>query len=679
MSGSRRGWSLLAIAAILTGTSDTWAADRQAPPSVSDAVANDASADEPFLVIPKGPGPIQSTSASAKETRAKAAAEGENATSKTFFGAKTKPLPKRDANVVRVSAADESPPAAPAKGANGKATPEVREDAQFESFETPPPFDSSDAGYHPARVPRKGGPWHIRGSEPAGPRNFNPPRYGAAPPEAIFDGPHPGYQPAPQIAGRRIVSSGPTVSSAPPGPQGRMARANGMTTRSTPQVFHDPQESTFEGPPPISEADAGYHPARVTRKGGGWFVTGSEPAGPRNFAPRRYGVMPQGAFLDDSSSDYQPSSRLGGSSLVGLGATDLSGAEGEMAPTPEAVDYGDGPSAFADDVGMGEAIFNGDEEFAPYVLPGRKWAMIAGAEGLMLRSHFSQATGMTETITTQTGNSTIKTANLIDFNPGYQGAFRAYLGFRNCACGDEIRFTYLNYNGTESLGGTATPNTQFCDFLCNTTPNTGDSVSTKFNLGVNVWDLDFVRPFYFMGACNDRCGPRCHPWDLRWFAGLRAAYINHNITSSVTDATSSTGFLSQSSASNKFAGFGPRMGLQGRKYFGDRGRISVYGRGSGSLMVGNVYQNVISTVTDSSIPSSTVLVDRNSRIIPVAELELGATWWMLPRMAVSGGWMLMSFWDLGLQETGNIGAQPNLNNSNILGFDGFFVRSEIVF
>jgi hypothetical protein len=670
------------MAAILTGTNNTWAADRQAPPNVSESVADDASADEPFLVIPKGPGPVPSKSQSAPGTHAKASVEDSSATSKTFFGAKTKPLPKLDANVVQVSAADESPSAAPAKGAPSKATPEVSVDPQFESFETPPPFDSADAGYHPARVPRKGGPWHIRGSEPAGPRNFNQPRYGGAPPEALFNGPQPGYQPAPQMAGRRIVSSGPTVSAAPPGTPARMARANGTPSRSSAQVIHDPQEVASEGGPPINEADSGYHPARVTRKGGGWFVTGSEPAGPRNFAPRRYEVMPQGAFLDDSSSDVQPSSRHGGSSLVGLGAMESSVAgdmDGEMVPTPEPMDYGDGPSVFADDGGMGGSMFNGDEEFAPYSLPGRKWAMIAGAEGLMLRSHFSQATGMTETITTQNGNATTKTENLINFNPGYQGAFRAYLGFRNCACGDEIRFTYLNYNGTDSLGGTATANTQFCDFLCNTTPNPGDSVATHFNLGVNVWDLDFVRPFYFMGACNDRCGPRCHPWDLRWFAGLRAAYINHNISSTVTDAASGTGFLSQSSASNKFAGFGPRMGLQGRKYFGDRGRISVYARGSGSLMVGNVYQNVISTVSDVSIPQTTVLVDRNSRIIPVAEIELGATWWLLPRMAVSGGWMLMNFWDLGLQETGNIGATPNLNNSNILGFDGFFVRSEIVF
>jgi len=312
---------------------------------------------------------------------------------------------------------------------------------------------------------------------------------------------------------------------------------------------------------------------------------------------------------------------------------------------------------------------------------GRKWQFIGGGEALALRPHFSQATGMTETVTTQSGNSTLVDQNLINFNPGYQGAFRTYIGMRDCVCGDEIRFTFLNFNAVNNLSGTATSNTSFCDFLCNTTPNPGDSVNTHFNLGVSVWDLDCVRPFFFNPPCNDCCGPRCHPWDLRWFAGLRLAYINHSINSLVTDSTSTSGFAAIASSANKFTGFGPRIGLQGRKYFGQNGRLSVYARGAGSLLVGNVYQNVINeTEGGAGIgPTINTLVARNSRIIPVAEIELGATWWLLPRFAVSGGWLLMSFWDLGLQETGNIGSTPNLDDSNILGFDGFFLRGELVF
>ena len=247
-----------------------------------------------------------------------------------------------------------------------------------------------------------------------------------------------------------------------------MAPAMVARTKSSAPVVANAPTDAFEAPPPFDAADAGYHPARVTRKGGGWSVTGSEPAGPRSFSRQNHEEMPSEALFDNPGPGYQPSSRNGGRSLVGAGPTDAgspAGVNEEMVPTPEPMDYGDEYSSSVATSGMGEAIFNGDGGFAPYTLPGRKWAMIAGGEGLMLRSHFSQATGMTETITTQSGNGTTRTANLIDFNPGYQGAFRAYLGFRNCACGDEIRFTYFNYNGTDSLAGTATSNTQFCDFL----------------------------------------------------------------------------------------------------------------------------------------------------------------------------------------------------------------------
>jgi len=65
-------------------------------------------------------------------------------------------------------------------------------------------------------------------------------------------------------------------------------------------------------------------------------------------------------------------------------------------------------------------------------------------------------------------------------------------------------------------------------------------------------------------------------------------------------------------------------------------------------------------------------------MIPAAEIELGATVWVLPRFAVSAGWNLQAYWDLGLQETGSA-VNPVLDDSNILGFDSVFLRGEMVF
>ena len=65
---------------------------------------------------------------------------------------------------------------------------------------------------------------------------------------------------------------------------------------------------------------------------------------------------------------------------------------------------------------------------------------------------------------------------------------------------------------------------------------------------------------------------------------------------------------------------------------------------------------------------------RSAAVLPVAELELGASWCFSPKWTVSGGWAVWSFWDLGLQER-----VTDFDTSNILGFDGFFVRLEGVF
>jgi len=424
-------------------------------------------------------------------------------------------------------------------------------------------------------------------------------------------------------------------------PATKSAKSTSASVKSRPVVTSKVSMNGDFSPPPLFEGPStspSPGPSRVARHSGEWRLIGNE----------------------SGDSDPAPAPI----------------PEGENVPAPESID-GDAFMPFDGDFeGDGEFIFDGDDGF---MSPGRKWALSAGGEWLLLRPHFSQAVGMTETIHSEIGAREVSTQNQLNFNPGYQGAFRTYLGFRDRYCGDEVRFTFLNFNGVDSLNGTATSNTQFCDFLCNTTPNPGDSVNTRFNLGASVWDLDCIRPFYFKSPCNDGCGPQCHPWDLRWFGGFRVAYINHSISSLVTDARAADNILAASSASNKFTGFGLRMGLQARKFLGTQGRLSVYGRGAGSLLVGNDYQNV-ATATSSTIqvPTASYLVSRNSRIVPVAELEVGGTWFMTPRFAVSGGWMLMSFWDLGLQETGSM-STPAFDTSNILGFDGFFVRGELVF
>ena len=77
---------------------------------------------------------------------------------------------------------------------------------------------------------------------------------------------------------------------------------------------------------------------------------------------------------------------------------------GELIPSPEPMDesdpympYGGGGESFDEMLDEGNVYGN-------YAMPGRKYAFLAGGEGLLLRPHWSQATAMTETTTTQSGS-----------------------------------------------------------------------------------------------------------------------------------------------------------------------------------------------------------------------------------------------------------------------------------
>jgi len=432
-------------------------------------------------------------------------------------------------------------------------------------------------------------------------------------------------------------------------------------TNSAPVTYGQPDTERMLNP--------AYHPARVKRHGAGWYLAGAQPGG--------YGpggemvatpdpIYDNGGPMDGAYVDGDPS--MGGVYEGGVG-------------------YGGGMG-----MGGGSSIVGGGAGgystggLGPVITNGRKYAVVAGAEMMWIRPRFSEATGMIRTDFSQNGPNTQFFQTTQNFDPGYQGGFRTYVGFRDVCCGDEFRVTYFNLQAADHLGGTATSTSSFCDFLCNETPNPGDSVATSFRLGASIWDMDCIRPFFFNppccnDGCNDCCGPNCPAWDLRWFAGLRFAYINHYINATVTDARNTVdGLLTDANSAFTFTGVGPRVGLQGRKYFGESGRWSIYSRGSGALLVGTASQQVNNTAhggTGLGLTTNTLFA-RNARMVPVAEVELGATWWMLPRFAVSAGWNLQCFWDLGMQETGSA-TTPTFDDSNILGFDGLFVRGEFIF
>jgi hypothetical protein len=195
----------------------------------------------------------------------------------------------------------------------------------------------------------------------------------------------------------------------------------------------------------------------------------------------------------------------------------------------------------------------------------------------------------------------------------------------------------------------------------------------------NIFDVDFAK-------CLSMGGPQapcetcfCPRWDLRWSAGARIADISRFDNNSITDAANTT--VAFGNVNARFVGAGPRVSLQGRRYFGQAGGLAVYAKASQSLLLGD-YRISRTQVTPGTVDVATNIlngVDTLTRMVPVTDIELGATWQVAPFTYISAGWFFQCWWDLGQGETQGGANFSALDTSNILGFDGLFVRGEMLF
>ncbi len=153
---------------------------------------------------------------------------------------------------------------------------------------------------------------------------------------------------------------------------------------------------------------------------------------------------------------------------------------------------------------------------------------------------------------------------------GYKGSFRTYIGYQWCDCCEEIRFTYWNYsNSTHQLSPPASETnrtTQFTGQLEINALNPGDRLLANNQLLMNTYDIDYSKCICY-GDC-DPCNPCCccPPWGLKYYVGIRIADVQRGDNSQVTDSEDS--IAAQSFINTKFTGAGPRVGLEGRRWFG---------------------------------------------------------------------------------------------------------------
>jgi hypothetical protein len=269
----------------------------------------------------------------------------------------------------------------------------------------------------------------------------------------------------------------------------------------------------------------------------------------------------------------------------------------------------------------------------------------------------------------------------LDFN--YDSSYRIGGGYRLCSCGDELRFMYTRFSGDASavaLPGDIVP-------LTADPPPDGRTVINA-NVNANTYDLECVKIIPLGGGssnCGDCCGKSCPAWDIGWSGGIRWADVDWNRSYVALDDTDFP--VTDVRTGMRFHGGGIRTGLEGRRYFGCDGWLSLYGKGNISLLLGDVN---IDSVRSSDDGNTVVRQSYSNRqIVTMFDMEAGVTAQVTCHTSITAGYLFSAWTDLGFRNSfdvcncGDATVPPLLNttmdDSNVLGFDGLFVRAEYAF
>ncbi len=312
---------------------------------------------------------------------------------------------------------------------------------------------------------------------------------------------------------------------------------------------------------------------------------------------------------------------------------------------------------------------------------------------LLMRPRMSQAVAEERRtlVTTEASNGTAapttSTSNLIDesvqFPFKYNSSFRVALGYRLLNCGGDIQFAYWRLTGNAQLidGPASVSDNRLIivgQLQCN--PQDGQFLTASSGVTANIFDVDFAKCLA-LGGPKDPCDTCfCPRWDLRWSAGARIADISRFDNNVVSDSNGNSVTFANINA--RFVGAGPRVGVQGRRYFGQCGMLSAYAKASQALLIGDYTMSRVKT-TPGTAPVPTDITTQNdsfARMIPVTDIEIGGSWQVAPYAFISAGWFFQCWWDLGQAENITAGTSFGpLDSANILGFDGLFVRGELLF
>jgi hypothetical protein len=299
-----------------------------------------------------------------------------------------------------------------------------------------------------------------------------------------------------------------------------------------------------------------------------------------------------------------------------------------------------------------------------------------GADYMLLRPNFSSpaaAVERTTVIDPNTNASTI-TDRVIEYDIDYDSTFRIFGGYRWGDCGESLEFSYWRVEADgDFVAPPATQTLFFASFEEAIADAPGEVLRTNFNVDLDVWDIEYAKRIQVSKSTPGHCGGCCPPWDWAWSIGARIADYEREHENSVTNAAGVV--LSTGEVTTTFTGAGPRAGLEGRRYFGDGSLWSLYGKSHWSLLLGDY------DVTSSRTAGITTTNHSQNfiRTVPVAELELGLSRQIGCRTLLSAGYQFQAWWEIGRFDTILIGDCECLTSSNVLSFDGLFVRLEHTF
>jgi hypothetical protein len=149
-------------------------------------------------------------------------------------------------------------------------------------------------------------------------------------------------------------------------------------------------------------------------------------------------------------------------------------------------------------------------------------------------------------------------------------------------------------------------------------------------------------------------------WDMRWWLGLRYAYVYFDSRSEEAfDAAAAGSGVFLSRVTNGFWGIGPHAGVEVAKHCGSTG-LAMVAKADYSLLIGRVRQQFFehtTTLGANGQPLVGTLSASDSQGVPVLEVQAGLSWQppRCPRTKLFVGYRYEYWWEVGRLDTISVG------------------------